>query len=80
MTAAPPNVVHLADRATIRVSGEDWRSFLQGLLTQDVETLAPGEVATAPCSRRKGGCCSTCSSKVNPTACSSTATPIDARR
>jgi folate-binding protein YgfZ len=34
----------LAGRAAIRVSGADWRSFLQGLLTQDVETLAPGEL------------------------------------
>ncbi len=32
----------LARRALISVSGEDWRSFLQGLITQDVETLAPG--------------------------------------
>ena len=30
-------------RALIAVGGEDWRSFLQGLLTQDVETLQPGE-------------------------------------
>ena len=33
----------LQSRALIAVSGEDWRSFLQGLLTQDVETLRPGE-------------------------------------
>jgi len=26
------------------VSGSDWRSFLQGLLNQDVETLAEGEI------------------------------------
>src|SRR5580658_4373834 len=32
----------LKSRALIAVGGEDWRSFLQGLLTQDVETLAPG--------------------------------------
>lgn len=38
------NVARLASRAVIAVSGPDWRSFLQGLLTQDVETLAPGEL------------------------------------
>jgi len=35
--------VQLADRALISVTGEDWRSFLQGQITQDVESLAPGE-------------------------------------
>lgn len=39
-----PAVARLASRAVIAVSGPDWRSFLQGLLTQDVETLAPGEL------------------------------------
>jgi tRNA-modifying protein YgfZ len=34
----------LTDRALIRVSGPDWRSFLQGLLTQDVETLSAGDL------------------------------------
>ncbi|MBL8771096.1 MAG: folate-binding protein, partial [Phenylobacterium sp.] len=34
---------HLQSRALIALDGEDWRSFLQGLITQDVETLAPGE-------------------------------------
>ncbi len=34
----------LASRALIAVSGPDWRGFLQGLITQDVETLKPGEV------------------------------------
>ena len=33
----------LPSRALIAVSGPDWRGFLQGLITQDVETLAPGE-------------------------------------
>jgi folate-binding protein YgfZ len=33
----------LASRGLIAVDGPDWRSFLQGLITQDVETLAPGE-------------------------------------
>ena len=35
--------VPLQSRALLAVSGPDWRSFLQGLLTQDVESLAPGE-------------------------------------
>ena len=34
----------LNDRALVRVTGADWRTFLQGLLTQDVETLQPGEL------------------------------------
>lgn len=33
----------LTSRALIAVGGPDWRSFLQGLITQDVETLKPGE-------------------------------------
>ncbi|HEX6860636.1 MAG TPA: folate-binding protein YgfZ [Caulobacteraceae bacterium] len=33
----------LTSRALIAVTGEDWRSFLQGQLTQNVETLAVGE-------------------------------------
>jgi folate-binding protein YgfZ len=37
----------LESRALISVSGPDWRSFLQGLLTQDVETLAEGETRFA---------------------------------
>ncbi|MDB5471900.1 MAG: Glycine cleavage system protein [Caulobacter sp.] len=36
--------LRLTDRALVRVSGEDWRGFLQGLLTQDVETLGEGEL------------------------------------
>ncbi|HEY1427739.1 MAG TPA: folate-binding protein [Caulobacteraceae bacterium] len=36
-------IAALQSRALIAVSGEDWRSFLQGLLTQDVESLSPGE-------------------------------------
>jgi len=32
----------LVDRALIRVSGEDARGFLQGLVTNDVAALAPG--------------------------------------
>lgn len=38
MTFAP-----LKSRALIALAGPDWRDFLQGLITQDVETLAPGE-------------------------------------
>lgn len=33
----------LRDRAILRISGEDARSFLQGLITRDVLTLAEGE-------------------------------------
>jgi hypothetical protein len=36
-------IARLESRALIAVGGADWRSFLQGLITQDVETLAPGE-------------------------------------
>lgn len=36
-----PTYAVLRDRSLIAVSGPDWRSFLQGQLTQDVETLAP---------------------------------------
>ncbi len=35
----------LADRRLIQIAGPDWRSFLQGLITQDVETLESGAVA-----------------------------------
>ena len=31
----------LADRALLRLSGEDVRGFLQGLVTNDVTRLAP---------------------------------------
>ena len=37
-------LARLTSRAVIAVSGPDWRSFLQGLITQDVETLAVGEL------------------------------------
>jgi folate-binding protein YgfZ len=37
----------LTDRGVVRVSGEDAASFLQGLLTNDVETLKPGEARYA---------------------------------
>lgn len=42
--AIPPQIAALESRALIAVGGEEWRSFLQGLLTQDVDSLAPGEV------------------------------------
>ncbi len=44
MPSAPHLVADLTDRAVIEVAGPDWRGFLQGLLTQDVETLAAGEI------------------------------------
>jgi folate-binding protein YgfZ len=40
-------IAPLASRALISVAGADWRAFLQGLITQDVETLAPGEARFA---------------------------------
>ncbi|HZZ86689.1 MAG TPA: folate-binding protein [Caulobacteraceae bacterium] len=36
-------IATLQTRAVIAVGGPEWRDFLQNLLTQDVETLAPGE-------------------------------------
>ncbi|MFZ5668647.1 MAG: YgfZ/GcvT domain-containing protein [Pseudomonadota bacterium] len=39
-----PACAHLTSRALVAVTGEDRRTFLQGLLTQDVATLAPGEL------------------------------------
>jgi folate-binding protein YgfZ len=35
-------IAHLEDRAVIAVSGAEARSFLQGLITNDIERLAPG--------------------------------------
>jgi folate-binding protein YgfZ len=40
---AAPRFARLTDRALIEISGSDWRGFLQGLVTQDVETLSEGE-------------------------------------
>ena len=45
--AAPLLFSQLADRGLIRLTGPDWRSFLQGLVTQDVETMAVGEIRYA---------------------------------
>jgi tRNA-modifying protein YgfZ len=42
--AAASSIARLESRALIGVGGPDWRGFLQGLVTQDVETLAPGEL------------------------------------
>jgi folate-binding protein YgfZ len=36
-------IAHLEDRAVLAVSGADARSFLQGLITNDVEKLEPGK-------------------------------------
>jgi len=44
---AQPAYAPLASRALVAVAGPDWRAFLQGLLTQDVETLQPGEARFA---------------------------------
>ena len=43
MTMAPQKI-RLSSRSLISVTGPDWRSFLQGLLTQDVESLEVGEI------------------------------------
>src|SRR5579859_6238285 len=50
MTAPAPPLASgapLKSRAILALSGPDWRSFLQGLVTQDVETLTPGELRFA---------------------------------
>ena len=39
--------VPLKSRALIKLAGADWRAFLQGLITQDVETLGPGQARFA---------------------------------
>jgi len=41
---APPFIARLNSRALIRVSGPDARPFLNNLLTQEVETLEPGQL------------------------------------
>ena len=43
----PIRFAELASRALIKVWGAEWGGFLQGLLTQDVESLAPGEARFA---------------------------------
>lgn len=42
-----PAFAHLDSRALVRVDGPDWRDFLQGLISNDVEELAPGEARFA---------------------------------
>lgn len=42
-----PIFAELPSRALIALSGPDWRGFLHGLVTNDVETLAPGEARFA---------------------------------
>lgn len=45
--SAEPSFAALPDRALIAVGGPDWRDFLQNLLTQSVDDLAPGEARFA---------------------------------
>lgn len=45
--SAFPSFARLDSRALVRVTGPDWRSFLQGLLTQDIDSLTPGELRFA---------------------------------
>ncbi len=40
-------IARLSRRAAVRVAGPDWRPFLQGLLTQDVEGMGAGEMRFA---------------------------------
>ena len=42
-----PAHAHLTSRALVAVRGEGWRAFLDNLLTQDVESLRPGEIRAA---------------------------------
>ncbi len=42
-----PAFAFLDNRALIAVEGPDWRSLLQGLISNDVETLAPGQMRYA---------------------------------
>ncbi len=41
---ASGTIAELKSRAVVAVSGPDWRTFLQGLISQDVDTLQPGEL------------------------------------
>jgi tRNA-modifying protein YgfZ len=40
-------IAELTSRALVAVNGDDWRSFLHNLLTNDVETLQPGQARFA---------------------------------
>lgn len=42
-----PQFAPLLSRAVVAIDGPDWRAFLQGLLSQDVETMAVGELRFA---------------------------------
>jgi folate-binding protein YgfZ len=42
-----PTFADLSSRALIAVGGPDWKGYLHNLLTQNVETLAPGEARFA---------------------------------
>jgi folate-binding protein YgfZ len=42
-----PVFAHLTSRALIAVRGPDWRAFLQNLLSNDVDSLAEGELRAA---------------------------------
>ena len=42
-----PFVAALKSRAVVAVAGPEWRGFLQGLISQDVESLAPGDLRFA---------------------------------
>jgi len=46
-TMSQSPIARLDSRAVITVGGPDWKTFLNGLLTQEVETLAPGELRFA---------------------------------
>ena len=41
------HIARLDSRALVKVGGPDARDFLHNLLTQDVETLQPGQSFTA---------------------------------
>ncbi len=42
-----PLFAHLTGRALVALRGPDWRAFLQNLLSNEVETLAPGQARAA---------------------------------
>jgi folate-binding protein YgfZ len=44
MSEPPSRIARLESRAVVALGGPDWRGFLQGLITQDVETLTAGEL------------------------------------
>jgi folate-binding protein YgfZ len=44
---SPAHAAPLESRATLTLNGPDWRGYLQGLVTQDVETLQPDELRFA---------------------------------